>query len=409
MVINRYRDCNNERGENMKTFRLWRGILFLLLAAALTLGLTPATAYAADSVKLGQPTTTFSGDNLFACAIKADGRLMAWGFLGSRKVDGVWEEIITTTPVKIMDDAVYVTVDGKRAAAIKTDGSLWMWGYFNGGQLGKGLDIREVSHEAPEKVMDDAAAVDFGGDHVKVIKKDGSLWSWGKNIATTFDEKGMVGDGTSTDRFTPVKIMDGVKSVSAGSYHSAAIKTDGSLWVWGGNMDGQLGDGTNTDRLSPVKIMDGVAAVSCGESHTAAVKTDGSLWTWGYNQYGQLGNGSTVNSRSPKKVMDGVASVSAAYTTMAVKTDGSLWGFGSGHLGNGQKSGVIHSVPVKTGEGYTAVCARGSNTYALKADGKLYACGTNRVGPIVTSVLRIDSRDSYTKLFKILDDVMLPS
>ena len=66
-----------------------------------------------------------------------------------------------------------------------------------------------------------------------------------------------LGDGTTTDRHTPVKIMDNVASVSAGHYHTLITKTDGSLWACGHNNYGQIGDGTTTDRLIPVKILEG--------------------------------------------------------------------------------------------------------------------------------------------------------
>jgi len=81
--------------------------------------------------------------------------------------------------------------------------------------------------------------------------------------------------------------------VSAGLWHTCAVKTDGSLWCWGSNGYGQLGDGTNTGRTTPVQIMSsGVSSVSLGLWHTCAVKTDGSLWCWGTNWSGQLGDGS---------------------------------------------------------------------------------------------------------------------
>ena len=74
------------------------------------------------------------------------------------------------------------------------------------------------------------------------------------------------------------------KVISAGrNQETRAISTDGNLWDWGGNINGQLGDGTTINRNTPVKIMDSVASVSVGFDHTLAIKTDGSLWGWGGN------------------------------------------------------------------------------------------------------------------------------
>ncbi len=93
-----------------------------------------------------------------------------------------------------------------------------------------------------------------------------------------------------------------MQRLAVGWYHSLAIKTDGSLWAWGYNAWGQLGDGTTTDRWTPVRVLTGVAAVSAGADHTVARKTDGSLWAWGANWYGQLGDGTTTNHLSPVPV-----------------------------------------------------------------------------------------------------------
>ena len=79
-----------------------------------------------------------------------------------------------------------------------------------------------------------------------------------------------------------------------------AIKSNGSLWGWGFNSSGQLGDGTFSNRLSPVWIMDDVAEITTGNSHTSmAVKTDGSIWGWGDNRLGALGTGTITNQNTP--------------------------------------------------------------------------------------------------------------
>ncbi|WP_295442300.1 CARDB domain-containing protein [uncultured Thiodictyon sp.] len=120
-----------------------------------------------------------------------------------------------------------------------------------------------------------------------------------------------------------------VQRIAAGYRHSLAIRADGSLWAWGYNGYGQLGDGTGTNRLSPVQVLTGTAAVAGGYVHTLAVKTDGSLWAWGYNAYGEVGDGSIRNRGNPGQVPSGVAAMVGGWNhTRALKTDGSLWSWG---------------------------------------------------------------------------------
>jgi len=92
--------------------------------------------------------------------------------------------------------------------------------------------------------------------------------------------------------------------IAAGYYYSLALKEDGSFWAWGDNYYGQLGDGTNTNKSSPVKVL-GLSLVTmiyAGYYHNQALKEDGSVWAWGRNDYGQLGDGTTTNKSSPVKV-----------------------------------------------------------------------------------------------------------
>ena len=154
-----------------------------------------------------------------------------------------------------------------------------------------------VSSSAPVRAANDSfVAVSAGGFHSMAIKSDGSLWIWGNN------RYGQIGNGTVTDCPVPFKLMDNVAAVSAGDIHSMAVKNDGSLWACGGNTYGQLGDGTETDRYSPVKVMDGVTAVSAGGTHTAAIKADEGLWAWGSNYYHQVGNYETTAPCPPVEV-----------------------------------------------------------------------------------------------------------
>lgn len=80
-------------------------------------------------------------------------------------------------------------------------------------------------------------------------------------------------------------------SLGAGDAFSHALRSDGTLWAWGSNTYGQLGDGTTTQRPSPVQVpFTGVVSIAGGYLHALAVRSDGTLWSWGTNAHGQLGN-----------------------------------------------------------------------------------------------------------------------
>lgn len=380
-----------------------------LLATALTVivALTIVLcmpAGAADMGKVGEYVHISCGIDQTA-AIDADGVLWMWGSnvcdaLGNNGIGNdkdVHGGTIQTVPAKIMDNVVSVTCGFHHTTAIKADGSLWVWGSKHYTSLGDGVT---ESSSVPLKIMDNVVAVSCCGEsdtaYTAVIKSDGSLWTWGRN------GYGQLGNGSTEDSSVPIKIMENVTAVSCGMGYTAAIKTDGSLWMWGHNAYGQLGNGgvgncKNTMgqpiQTVPEKVMDDVAAVSCGYGHTAAIKIDGNLWMWGANSSGQLGNGGGGNKEYrklpiqtvPVKVMEGVASASCGFNhTVACGIDGSLWTWGNnyyGELGNGSTENS--SVPVKImNSGVAAISCGFGHTIALKMDDTIWTWGSNHSGQL---------------------------
>ena len=87
----------------------------------------------------------------------------------------------------------------------------------------------------------------------------------------------------------------------AGASHNLAVAADGTLWAWGWNGYGQLGDGTTTDRSTPVQVqgMADVVAIAGAVWHTLALRRDGTVWAWGFNNSGQPNDGTTANPLAP--------------------------------------------------------------------------------------------------------------
>jgi alpha-tubulin suppressor-like RCC1 family protein len=187
----------------------------------------------------------------------------------------------------------------RHTAAVKTDGTLWCWGNDSYGQLGDNSSTVRSSPVTTVAGGTNWKQVSCGGYHTAAIKTDGTLWTWGLN---TF---GKLGDNTASSRSSPVTTAGGGtnwKQVAGGVNHTAAIKTDGTLWTWGRNADGQLGDNTLVSKSSPVTTVAGGTnwkQVAGGGSHTAAIKTDGTLWTWGSNANGRLGDNTATTRSSP--------------------------------------------------------------------------------------------------------------
>jgi len=185
------------------------------------------------------------------------------------------------------------------------DGTLWTWGWNSYGQLGNNTTSTRSSPVTTAGGGTNWRQVAGGGIHAAAIKTDGTLWTCGYNGT------GQLGNNTTTNRSSPVTTVGGGtnwRQVAGGYRHTAAIKTDGTLWTWGINDNGQLGDNTTSSRLSPVTTAGGGTnwrQVAGGYYYTAAVKTDGTLWTCGYNAYGPLGDNTNTNRSSPVTTVGG--------------------------------------------------------------------------------------------------------
>ena len=373
-------------------------------------------------IKIMDNVASISLSRGHSAAITTDGSLYMWGNnycgqLGNGTSGGSRYEydegIDSNIPVKIMDNVVSVSLGDDYSAAITEDGGLYMWGDNCYGQLGNGtsggsgMEYNDgIDSNVPLKIMDNVVSVSFGDDYSAAITKDGSLYMWG------FNGYGQLGNGTTDGQLgmihktdAPTKIMDNIVSVSLGSTHSAAITTDGSLYMWGHNVSGQLGNGTNDNSNVPVKIMDNIASVSLKSSSSAAITTDGSLYMWGYNNYGQLGNGKSdsegnvvhdksVDSNVPIKIMENVISVNlggenSVAITSAITTDGSLYTWGGSMLGNGKYGGS--NVPIKIMDNVVSVSLGDDYSAAITEDGSLYMWGDNSMGQLGDGTYNISS------------------
>ncbi|MFB7369465.1 RCC1 domain-containing protein [Streptomyces sp. NPDC056222] len=213
--------------------------------------------------------------------------------------------------------------------------------------------------------------------------------SWGDNGV------GQLGDGTDTDRHTPVTVSGltaaGVTGLAAGRIHGLALLSNGTVKAWGHNFFGQLGDGTTTNHPTPggVRELSGVTAVAAGCGHSLALLSDGTVRAWGDNALGQLGIGVTGGTSTTPVPVSGLSKVTAVATScdhsLALLSDGTVraWGGNStGQLGNGTTTDSNVPVPVSGLGGVRDIAAGFNHSLARLANGTVRAWGGNSTGQL---------------------------
>ena len=284
--------------------------------------------------------TAIDGGEFHTVFLKADGAVMASG-AGGQVGDGTTTTQMTPVRVLNLTNITAISAGGRHSLAVRSDGTVWAWGWNSYGELGDGTQssrLAPVQAGAAVPGFNNIVAVAAGWGHSLALKADGTVWSWGRN------SQGQLGSGTiGPERGLPEQIstLSNVIAIQAGDAHSFALKSDGTVWVWGWNGSGQLGNGTVGPAGcqcigTPARVsLTGVSQIAAGGHHNVALKHDGAVWVWGRN-YGAVGNGttgSTILFPMQSAISDVIDINAGVNMTFARKRDGSVWSWGQNNLG----------------------------------------------------------------------------
>jgi alpha-tubulin suppressor-like RCC1 family protein len=311
-----------------------------------------------------------------AYALLENGTVVAWGSNydgqlgngapGENGVLGVTRKP-SVVPVRVtgLSDVVQIEAGVRHAVALRKDGTVWAWGSRDNASIGDGkpAGLRPLNAVGPVAVrgLANITAIAVGRNHNLALGQDGRVMAWGSN------NDGELGNGTRDAVWipTPVTGLDRVVAIGAGeggTGHgvSAAVRDDGTVWVWGSNVSAMFGNGEGP--LSPddpggrnllpvvVKGVTRAKRVSLGAGHVAAQLADGTLQMWGHDGFGQIGVGTSGFYHERPTKVTALTDVAAVYLggahSLAVRTDGALWIWGFGYLGQGILGKNLH-VPTR--------------------------------------------------------------
>tara|TARA_R100001082_G_scaffold58148_1_gene32222 strand:- start:53 stop:1285 length:1233 start_codon:yes stop_codon:yes gene_type:complete len=289
------------------------------------------------------------GDSVTQSAFKTDGTLWVWGrnYEGQLGLNQAGHGNGRSSPTQIPGGFKTRADYGTGSLAMKSDGTLWATG-------GEAAQNNAIKYSSPVQIPGTWKIISpaSNGNNRAAINTDSELYVWG-NIG-----EGNGFTGNTTQYSSPIQIPGSWGSVRTGIYVITGVKTDGTLWMSGrnhGGVDGSLGQNNVTQYSSPVQIPGtnwayGAGKVAGGDFGCIALRTDGTLWVWGRNSSGELGQNDTAARSSPVQVPGtNWALIEPGYVNnYAIKTDGTLWGWGDNRHGTlGQNNRTYYSSPVQ--------------------------------------------------------------
>lgn len=326
----------------------------------------------------------------FSCAITGGGAVKCWGSNNFGQLgDGTGVDSLQPVTVTGLGSGVKdLSVNHSHACVVTTSGAARCWGNNQYGNLGDGTTTNRLAPVTVSGMGSGVAKISAGGSQTCAVTTGGAARCWGNNHA------GRLGDGTTTNRTTPVAVSglsSGVRDIVAGGTHACAVLTSGAARCWGWNEHGQLGDGSTTNRSRPVAVSglsSGVLDIAPGSRMTCARKSPGGVLCWGRNDYGQVGDGTTYTRLTPRSIItSGVAELVTGGSfscARLISDEMKCWGYNTyGQLGDGATTNRTRPVTVQgLDAGISQITAKSGHACAVTGEGKGQCWGRNQDGQL---------------------------
>lgn len=359
-------------------------------------GSTQDRLTAVDVVGLGSGVQAVRTGRGHTCALTTQGAVRCWGRNTFGQLgDGSTSNRLTPTPVTGLNSGVVaISLGDAHSCAITSAGAVQCWGHNFLGQLGNNSDSDRPIPGAVAGLTSGVQTISAGHHHTCAVLSTGGARCWGYNLG------GQLGDGSTVTRFAPVNVSglgSGVAAISAGVLHTCAVTGAGAAKCWGNNVLGQLGDGTVSNRLTPVDVSglgSAVAMLGAGHYHSCAMLVSGAIRCWGNNYYGQLGIGIDISRELTPVPVPALASTVQSIQlgrqhSCAVLSNGlaRCWGDNrSGQLGIGEVSQpTFRLTPVDVlglSSGVQSIAAGADHTCARTTAGSVQCWGSNGHGQL---------------------------